>query len=86
MMRCPQIKDEISFGQRLANEAERGRELAYTLPTGKKRDALLEKARLADIGARIMAGWQVPNRRNQGHPITSARDLAFLEGWRRDRR
>ena len=56
MMRCPQIKDEISFGQRLANEAERAREIAYTLPPGKKRDALLEKARLADLGARIN-GW-----------------------------
>jgi hypothetical protein len=51
-----QIKDEISFGQRLANEAERAREIAYTLPPGKKRDALLEKARLADLGARIN-GW-----------------------------
>jgi hypothetical protein len=56
MMQCPQIKDEISFGQRLANEAERAREMAYTLPPGKKRDALLEKARLADLGARIN-GW-----------------------------
>jgi hypothetical protein len=56
MMQCPQIKDEISFGQRLANEAERAREIAYTLPPGKKRDALLEKARLADLGARIN-GW-----------------------------
>ena len=51
-----QIKDEISFGQRLANEAERAREIAYTLPPGKKRYALLEKARLADLGARIN-GW-----------------------------
>jgi hypothetical protein len=56
MMQCPQIRDEISFGQRLANEAERAREMAYTLPPGKKRDALLEKARLADLGARIN-GW-----------------------------
>jgi hypothetical protein len=56
MMECPQIKDEVSFGQRLANEAQRAREMAYTLPPGKKRDALLEKARLADLGARIN-GW-----------------------------
>ena len=56
MVQCPQINDEISFGQRLANEAERAREMAYTLPPGKKRDALLEKARLADLGARIN-GW-----------------------------
>ena len=45
-----------SFGQRLANEAQRAREMALTLPPGKKRDALLEKARLADLGARIN-GW-----------------------------
>jgi hypothetical protein len=56
MMECPQIKDEISFGQRLASEAERALEIAYTLPPGKKRDALLEKARLADLGPRIN-GW-----------------------------
>lgn len=56
MMRFPENKDEPSFGQRLANEAERAREIARTLPLGKKRDALLEKARLADLGARIN-GW-----------------------------
>lgn len=47
---------EISFGQRLANEAQRARAMALVLPFGKKRDALLEKARLADLGARIN-GW-----------------------------
>jgi hypothetical protein len=47
---------EISFGQRLANESQRARELAITLPPGKMRDALLEKARLADLAARIN-GW-----------------------------
>ena len=45
-----------SFGERLANEAQRAREMALTLPPGKRRDALLEKARLADLGARIN-GW-----------------------------
>jgi len=50
------IKHEISFGQRLANEARSARELAITLPPGKKRDALLEKARLADLAARFN-GW-----------------------------
>ena len=51
-----QTKNEVSFGQRLANEAQRAREMALALPPGKKRDALLEKARLADLGARIN-GW-----------------------------
>jgi hypothetical protein len=36
------VKHEISFGQRLANEAQRAREMAVTLPPGKNRDALLE--------------------------------------------
>ena len=52
---------EISFGQRLANEAQRAREMALALPPGKKRDALLEKARLADLGARIN-GWLVSSK------------------------
>jgi hypothetical protein len=56
MMRCLDVKIENSFGQRLAKEAQRAREIAYSLPPGKKRDALLEKARLADLGARIN-GW-----------------------------
>ena len=53
------IYHEISFGQRLANEAKRAREVAITLPDGKKRDALFEKARLADLAARIN-GWLGP--------------------------
>jgi hypothetical protein len=52
-------KHQISFGQRLANEARRAREMAVALPPGKKRDAYLEKARLADLAAR-MNGWLVP--------------------------
>ena len=52
----PHVKHEISFGQRLANEAQRYREMAETLPLGKKRDALLEKARKADLAARVN-GW-----------------------------
>ena len=50
------VKHEISFGERLANEAQRARALAVTLPPGKKREALLEKARLANLAARIN-GW-----------------------------
>ena len=50
------ITQEISFGERLANEAQRARDMAATLPPGKKQDALLEKARLADLGARLN-GW-----------------------------
>ena len=52
----PHAKQEVSFGQRLANEAKRAREMAAILPLGKRRDALLEKARLADLAARLN-GW-----------------------------
>jgi hypothetical protein len=53
------IHHEISFGQRLANKAKRAREVAITLPDGKKRDPLFEKARLVDLAARIN-GWLGP--------------------------
>ena len=59
MSQRTRIHHEISFGQRLANEAKRAREVAITLPDGKKRDALFEKARLADFAARIN-GWLGP--------------------------
>jgi hypothetical protein len=59
MSQRTRIHHEISFGQRLANEAKRAREVAVTLPDGKKRDALFEKARLADLAARIN-GWLAP--------------------------
>ena len=44
MSQRTRIHHEISFGQRLANEAKRAREVAITLPDGKKRDALLESS------------------------------------------
>ena len=59
MSQRTRIHHEISFGQRLANEAKRAREVAITLPDGKIRDALFEKARLADLAARIN-GWLAP--------------------------
>ena len=59
MSQRTRIHREISFGQRLANEAKRAREVAITLPDGKKRDAFFEKARLADLAARIN-GWLGP--------------------------
>ncbi len=65
----PQVNVEISFGQRLANEAQRALEIACSLPPGKKRDALLEKARLADLGARIN-GWLAPELAREEQPIT----------------
>jgi hypothetical protein len=44
---------------RLVSVSQTNREVAITLPDGKKRDALFEKARLADLAARIN-GWLGP--------------------------
>jgi hypothetical protein len=54
MSQRTRIHHEISSGQRLANEAKRAREVAITLPDGKKRGALFEKARLVDLAARML--------------------------------
>jgi F420-dependent methylenetetrahydromethanopterin dehydrogenase len=55
----------ITSQHRLANEAERLRQQARTLPAGKKRDALLRKARQIDTASHInewlsSAGLQTP--------------------------
>jgi hypothetical protein len=84
-----------SFGQRLANEAQRAREMALALPPGKKRDAFLEKARLADLGARIN-GWlpapeQVPvkvvNAIAPAHDLTisTISSVGTYDGYQHDR-
>jgi len=50
-------KETVSYSHyiqhRLANEAERLRQQARTLPAGKKRDALLRKARQIDTASHI---------------------------------
>jgi hypothetical protein len=57
----------ITSQHRLANEAERLRQQARTLPAGKKRDALLRKARQIDTASHInewlsSPGLQTPQR------------------------
>jgi hypothetical protein len=52
-MQRRRFKDTLTFPDRLANEAERLREEAETKPPGPERDALLRKARQADIAAHI---------------------------------
>jgi hypothetical protein len=42
----------LSFPDRLANEADRLRKEAEAVPHGPERDALLKKARQADVAAR----------------------------------
>jgi hypothetical protein len=52
-MQRRRFKNILTFPDRLANEAERLREEAETKPPGPERDALLRKARQADIAAHI---------------------------------
>jgi hypothetical protein len=52
-MQCRRFNNTLTFPDRLANEAERLREEAETKPPGPERDALLRKARQADIAAHI---------------------------------
>jgi hypothetical protein len=71
-MEYQRTMQQRSFGERLANEAQRARETALTLPPGNKRDALLEKARLADLGARIN-GWLAATELDPACPRAAAR-------------
>jgi len=52
-MQRRRFKNTLTFPDRLANEAERLREEAETKPPGPERDALLKKARQADIAAHM---------------------------------
>ena len=52
-MQRRRFKNTLTFPDRLTNEAERLREEAETKPPGPERDALLRKARQADIAAHI---------------------------------
>jgi hypothetical protein len=52
-MQRRRFNNTLTFPDRLANEAERLREEAETKPPGPERDALLRKARQADIAAHI---------------------------------
>jgi hypothetical protein len=47
------VIQEFSLEERLAKQAELARAEAHKLPPGKKRQALLEKARHADLAARM---------------------------------
>jgi hypothetical protein len=52
-MQRRRFKNVISFPDRLASEAARLREEAEALPHGPERDALLKKARQADIASHM---------------------------------
>jgi hypothetical protein len=47
------IRHEISFEERLANEARQLRERAETLPSGAEREELLRKARQAETASHM---------------------------------
>jgi hypothetical protein len=52
-MQRRRFKNILTFPDRLTNEAERLREEAKTKPPGPERDALLRRARQADIAAHM---------------------------------
>jgi hypothetical protein len=53
IMERRRIKHEACFEERLAEQAQRLREQAKTLPPGKERDGLLRRARRAEISSHI---------------------------------
>jgi hypothetical protein len=58
------FKNVLSFPDRLAIEAERLREEAEALPHGPERDALLKKARQADIATHMDEWLSSPGLRS----------------------
>jgi hypothetical protein len=52
-MKRHRFKQDRTLGERLIKEAKLARERAEQLPPGKEKEALLEKAREADVTARI---------------------------------
>ena len=58
-----QFKQTTTLQERLAREAEHARARATSLPSGKERDGLLRKARLAETASRIDAWLSSPGLR-----------------------
>jgi hypothetical protein len=54
------IKHKVSFEERLANEAERLRELAKMVRPGVERDDLIRRARQAETASNINAWLSSP--------------------------
>jgi hypothetical protein len=52
-MQRRRFKNVLSFPDRLANEAHQLRDEAVALPSGPERDALLKKARQAEIASHL---------------------------------
>ena len=62
-MQRRRFKHTISFEERLAQEAERAKAQAKTLPDGTQRDLLLKKARQAEAAAHINEWLSSPGLR-----------------------
>lgn len=56
-------KQTTTLQERLAREAERARSRATSMPSGKERDTLLQKARQAETASRIDAWLSSPGSR-----------------------
>jgi hypothetical protein len=59
-MQIPQTTHPVSFEDRMAHEAERTRAQARTMPPGKDRDALTERARQVEAAAQISEWLRSP--------------------------
>lgn len=63
-MRRRRINHTSSLEDRLADQAQRFREQANTLPPGKERDALIRKARQAETASHISEWVASPGLRS----------------------
>ena len=59
-MQIRQITHAVSFEDRLAHEARRARAQAQTMPPGKDRDTLTERARQAETAAQLSEWLKSP--------------------------
>ena len=57
------VKQTTTLQERLAREAELARARATSMPSGKERDALLQKAHQAETASRIDAWLSSPGLR-----------------------
>jgi len=74
-MQVRQITHGVSFEDRVAHEAERARAQARTMPPGKGRDALTERARQAETVAQISEWLRSPRSKSPRRTIFRAKGM-----------
>ena len=65
MQKRRRVKHAKSFAERLAEEAQRFRDVALRTPPGMARELLLKRARQADTAARINEWSRSPDLKNR---------------------